>query len=800
MLGAIAGEVCNNMDSYKFPPLELLEKRPIRRLYSDPVINALRRLVMKIFNDKGITIEKMYPVVIGPSVYYFEIVLHDGLNIDTIREYLADYGLIRVVSLVYDNRLIAIELPRSNRQNLNLRDILETKSFQSFKGRLPIALGMPTKDNRLLGLSLIHLQHLLICGGAGTGKSMLLHCIILSLLYSQTPKELKLVLIDTKNDTFGVYNKIKDQYLYEEDGAVKSVITSEIDAVKTLYSLCAEIERRSSTFTYAGALPHLVVVIDEFCELMKTYGKHFEIPLYHLAQKGHEVGIHLVISTGIPNENVVTRLIKSAFPTQISFKLYSADDNSTILDTSDAELLIGKGDMLYRSCGFTKRVQGCFVDIHEIKRVCDWIASDKKEPVECHIQESCEEEAITVESIKNNCKDDTINDKNNNMGLINFLRECARPIESSYKSIKSEDSQAGGNDNSVLEGCSDQPESKENKGKDSKSKRFWCRSCNIREDTSKIMVLGIGGAGSNIIYAMRNRTSHPNLMLARYAVADYNDIELERHRHAGVRRILLHQDSEEFPSEIFDDVAQLIIVAGMNGLVGSKYSVIISTIALEKGVKSVFLLGILGFLFEGTGRLKRSLQSLRKISNMPGISVELCNMESLKDNYVELDFFSALEKSNELIIEKIERSVTIKDEGYSWNGYSIIGDKHELDELINGLETNSISKYDVINTLTLNGNNCVASSEGSEFVKTLKNAFSNLMLYKTEKLLLIVCCGCKLPSMFEVSYIYPILAEAGILDTSIVKFDIVKQKGLGNSFKIYIVASRDDSSLGRENG
>ena len=465
-------------DSYMFPPLDLLEKRPVRRLYSDSVIIVIRSLITMIFNGKGIRIEKMYPVVIGPSVYYFEIVLSEGIDIDIIRDCLADHGKLRIVSLVSDNRLIAIEVPRHDRQNLYLRDILETKSFERFKGRLPIALGMPTKDNKLLGLSLTCLQHLLISGGDRSGKSMLLHCIIISLLYSQTPKELKLVLVDTKNEEFGVYNKIEATYLYHDKCSDKGVITSDVQAVSTLYSLCEEMDRRLDILADQGLdeynemirkwertnkkakcyLPYIVVVIDEFSELIKIYGKHFEIPLHHLAQMGHKVGIHLVISTWDTSESVVTRLVKSVFSTRISCKVSSAEDSRRILDISGAELLSGKGDMLYSSDGYISRVQGCFVNSRDIESVCDWIALCNKEETQCHIQESKSEDETSEDSTKRNCIDELMESEKNRMDLIKALKECLCMIESSSDSIDMRESSISKNDIRRKKSDSNQPE------------------------------------------------------------------------------------------------------------------------------------------------------------------------------------------------------------------------------------------------------------------------------------------------------------------------------------------------------
>lgn len=473
-------------DSYKFPPFDLLEKRPVHRLYSDSVIIVVRSLITMIFNDKGIRIEKMYPVVIGPSVYYFEIVLCEGIDIDIIRDCLAGHGQLRIVSLVSDNRLIAIEVPRHDRQNLYLRDILETKSFQRFKGRLPIALGMPTKDNKLLGLSLTCLHNLLISGEAGTGKSMLLHCIIISLLYSQTPKELKLVLIDTKKEEFGVYNKIEDRYLYHQDCFEKGVITSDVQAVSTLYSLCEEMDRRLDILAGQGldeynekyfnwesvnmdtksCLPYIVVVIDEFSELIKIYGKHFEIPLHHIAQMGHKVGIHLVISTQDTSENVITQLLRSVFSTRITCKVSSTEDSMRILDVSGAELLSGKGDMLYSSDGYITRVQGCYVDYRDIENVCNWIALTNKDECQHHIQDSKLEDKLQNEQNKRVYSDEIMENVNNSKDLIKALKECLCMIESSSEDIDMRDSSISKNDIRRKKSNSNQTNYLETKEKD----------------------------------------------------------------------------------------------------------------------------------------------------------------------------------------------------------------------------------------------------------------------------------------------------------------------------------------------
>lgn len=307
---------------------------------------------------------------------------------------------------------------------------------------------------------------------------------------------------------------------------------------------------------------------------------------------------------------------------------------------------------------------------------------------------------------------------------------------------------------------------------------------------NKIMFLGIGRGGCKIIDRMRQVTNYSYIRNARYVFVDCDCHDL--HRYTGHRNILLDRSSSEFPSDVFDDVAQLIIVAGMSGFAGSEFSVLASAAALCTGIKSVSVVGILGFMCEGHGRVIRSLSCLNKIRNMSGVFLEIYNMGSISDKYGDIDVFSALEKADEEIIGIIEGYVQIKEEGYEWNGYSIIGDKRELDNLINEIDNKRIDEYDVLNTLSLNGNNCVAIGEGDDFGVALKQAADNLLLIKTEKLLVRFCCGCRLPSVSEMATIIPILSKAGVSDKAQVKFDVVQNKKLGDYFKVLMVASRED--------
>lgn len=305
----------------------------------------------------------------------------------------------------------------------------------------------------------------------------------------------------------------------------------------------------------------------------------------------------------------------------------------------------------------------------------------------------------------------------------------------------------------------------------------------------KIMFLGIGRGGCKIIDRMRQVTKYSYIRNAKYVFVDCDSHYLRRYN--GYRNVMLDRSSSEFPSDVFDDVERLIIVAGMSGFAGSELSVLASAAALCAGIKSVSVVGILGFMCEGHGRVIRSLSCLNKIRNMSGVSLEIYNMGSISDKYGDIDVLSALEKADEEIIGIIERQVQIKEEGYDWNGYSIIGDKHEIDNLIKEFGNKSIDGYDVLNTMSITGNNCVATGEGSDFGMALEQAVGNLLLTKTEKLLLRFCCGCRLPSISEIASITPVLSKAGVSDKAQVKFDVVQNKMLGDSFKILIVASRE---------
>ena len=277
-----------------------------------------------------------------------------------------------------------------------LREVLESEKFRNFTGKLPIALGVDESDNEFVIESLRSISNLLIGGTSRTEIAMFLKCIILSLLYSKTPDDLRLVLIDSTGVEFSPYNIISKQYLGGVNGYDRSVITSAVESVGTLESLCTELERRYSLFSEMHIrdideynkevssrlhLPYLVVVIYEIRDLMVLCDRNFEISLCRLAQYGRGAGIHLIIATQQPNIKVINGMIKANFANRVSFRLSSKADSKILLDQSGAELLSEQGDILYNKSGEIRRLHS-LGDLYDEKRVCEWIASNNEEYVQ----------------------------------------------------------------------------------------------------------------------------------------------------------------------------------------------------------------------------------------------------------------------------------------------------------------------------------------------------------------------------------------------------------------------------------
>ena len=390
--------------SYQFPSTELLLDRSggievdAREQASNKqmIVNAL-----KSYNIEIVRIE----ATIGPTVTLYEIVPTEGTRIAKIKSLEDDIAMslsatgIRIIAPMPGRGTIGIEVPNLNPQIVSMRKVLESSAFRSKKAKmqLPVALGA-TISNDMFIEDLAKMPHLLVAGATGQGKSVGLNCIITSLLYSKHPDELKFVLIDPKMVEFSLYRDIANQYmakLPEEDNAI---ITDPQKVVATLTSLCTEMDRRYELLSDAYVrdvvayndrfqqrrlnpekghryMPYIVMIVDEFADLITTAGKDISLPIARIAQKGRAAGMHMIIATQRPSTDIITGMIKANFPARIAFRVLSSIDSKTILDRPGAHRLIGRGDMLTLINGGTERVQCAFVDTDEIEAICSHISS-----------------------------------------------------------------------------------------------------------------------------------------------------------------------------------------------------------------------------------------------------------------------------------------------------------------------------------------------------------------------------------------------------------------------------------------
>ena len=394
-------------DSRHNPLIELLEKQSYHGSMPDEEVECIKYSRLGVLNRYGIEVDGL-DFIVSPSVITIEITLPYNKRASKIRKYANDiendlvkHSLCRVIIPVPGKNAIAVEVPRSKRRMVYLREVLESKEFQESKAELPIALGISTKNKPIIA-DLCKMPHLLIGGATGMGKSVLLNSIIVSLLFRKSPEEVKFMLIAPKMVDLGHYSKIKEQYLVKIEGIDEDIISSPEHVITALNSLCSEMDRRyellKKTFcrsdleynqkleekklsTTHGYKPmsYIIVVIDEFADLIIAHGKAIEIPIARLAQKGRAVGIHLIITTQKTSSDVITGILKANFPVRIAFKVQTFADSRTILDMTGAQLLLDRGDMLVSNNGVSSRVQGAFIDEPEIERICDWIAHNNSD-------------------------------------------------------------------------------------------------------------------------------------------------------------------------------------------------------------------------------------------------------------------------------------------------------------------------------------------------------------------------------------------------------------------------------------
>ena len=386
---------------YKFPPTDYLRPGLDRISVDADELLENKQKIRQTLLDFGIPITSIEATV-GPTVTLYEIRPDTGVKIAKIRNLVDDLALslaangVRIIAPIPGKGTVGIEVANKEAQTVSMRTIIQSKAYQETKYKLPVALGS-TISNEVYIADLAKMPHLLVAGATGQGKSVGLNAIVTSLLYSKRPEELKFVMVDPKRVEFSLYSKIEKYYLAKIPDSPQPIITNMENVVATLSSLCVEMDERYMLLEKAFVrqvteyndkfkakkldpreghrfMPYIVVIIDEFADLIMTAGKEVELPIARLAQLARAVGIHVIIATQRPSTNVITGMIKANFPVRIAFKVSSGVDSKTILDSTGAQQLIGRGDMLISNNGEMTRVQCAFVDTPEVEEVCDYIA------------------------------------------------------------------------------------------------------------------------------------------------------------------------------------------------------------------------------------------------------------------------------------------------------------------------------------------------------------------------------------------------------------------------------------------
>jgi len=397
-----------DLRDYKYPTLDLLENHGSDKIVQDA--NELENNKNQIINtlkNYDIEIQKIAATV-GPTVTLYEIIPVAGVRISRIKNLEDDIALslaalgIRIIAPIPGKGTIGIEVPNARKTIVSMKTLLSSEKFQNNSFSLPIAIGKRI-DNENFIVDLASMPHLLMAGATGQGKSVGLNAILVSLLYKKHPSQLKFVLVDPKKVELSIYRAIEKHFLAKLPGEEDAIITDTKKVIHTLNALCIEMDNRYDLLKEAGCrnireynekfvarklnpekghqfLPFIVLVVDEFADLIMTAGKEVEMPIARLAQLARAVGVHLIIATQRPSVNIITGTIKANFPARIGFKVSSKIDSRTILDAGGAEQLIGKGDMLISYNGDLVRLQCAFVDTPEVDRIVDFISSQRGYP------------------------------------------------------------------------------------------------------------------------------------------------------------------------------------------------------------------------------------------------------------------------------------------------------------------------------------------------------------------------------------------------------------------------------------
>ena len=394
-----------DLRDYKYPQLDLLEAHGSEKIVQDPAeLETNKNQIINTLKNYDINIQKIYATV-GPTVTLYEIIPAAGVRISRIKNLEDDIALslaalgIRIIAPIPGKGTIGIEVPNAKKTIVSMRTLLDTDKFRQNNFSLPIAIGKKINNENFI-VDLASMPHLLMAGATGQGKSVGLNAILVSLLYSKHPSQLKFVLVDPKKVELSIYKTIEKHFLAKLPGEEDAIITDTKKVVHTLNALCIEMDNRYDLLKEAGCrnireynekfvarklnpekghqfLPFIVLVVDEFADLIMTAGKEVEMPIARLAQLARAVGVHLIIATQRPSVNIITGTIKANFPARIAFKVSSKIDSRTILDAGGAEQLIGKGDMLISYNGELVRLQCAFVDTPEVDKIVDFIGAQR---------------------------------------------------------------------------------------------------------------------------------------------------------------------------------------------------------------------------------------------------------------------------------------------------------------------------------------------------------------------------------------------------------------------------------------
>jgi S-DNA-T family DNA segregation ATPase FtsK/SpoIIIE len=392
------------LSNFKFPTFNLLKQYNESISINPEELEANKDRIVDTLKNYKIGIAEIKATV-GPTITLYEIVPEAGIRISKIKNLEDDIALslsalgIRIIAPIPGKGTIGIEVPNKKSTVVSMHSVITSKRFQESQMELPIALGK-TISNETFVVDLAKMPHLLMAGATGQGKSVGLNAVLTSLLYKKHPAEVKFILVDPKKVELTLFNKIERHYLAKLPDVEEAIITDTTKVVHTLNSLCIEMDNRYDLLKAAMVrnikeynvkfkqrklnpneghqfLPYIVLVIDEFADLIMTAGKEVETPIARLAQLARAIGIHLIVATQRPSVNVITGIIKANFPARIAFRVTSKIDSRTILDAGGADQLIGRGDLLYTAGNTLSRIQCAFVDTPEVEKITDFIGSQK---------------------------------------------------------------------------------------------------------------------------------------------------------------------------------------------------------------------------------------------------------------------------------------------------------------------------------------------------------------------------------------------------------------------------------------